>query len=425
MKSMDVLLIGGGGREAALAKKLAESKRINKLYAAPGNRNIAQYGSCFPVAATDLEGIVSLAKTLAVDLVFVAPDDPLAMGLVDRLESLGIAAFGPKAKAAQLEASKSFAKELMRQMRIPTAQSEVFHSYEEAVAYAKTCPLPHVVKADGLALGKGVVICHTREDLLEACEQMMKDAIHGEAGKTLLFETFLVGQEFTLMAFTDGLSYSLMPTAQDHKQAYDNDLGPNTGGMGAISPGIELHPDELRVIEEEIVRPTLEGLRLRGIDYRGVIYFGLMKTADGVKVIEYNARFGDPECQTLMPLLETDLLEIVQAIVNQRLANINISWKKEATACVVLASGGYPGAYEKGYEITGLQDVLYADVYEAGTVAGTNGQVLTAGGRVLAVVASAPTVTEAIEVCYREADKIDFRDKMLRRDIGRRKPILE
>lgn len=417
---MDVLLIGGGGREAALAWKLAQSTRVNKLYCAPGNRGIQKYASCFPIAATDIEGIVALAKSLAVELVFVAPDDPLAMGLVDRLEEVGIRAFGPRAAAAQLEASKSFGKALMKDMRIPTADCRIFSSPDDALAYAEHCPLPHVVKADGLALGKGVLICQTRDEIISATKQIQNDRLFGDAGKTILFEEFLEGPEVTLMAFTDGISYSLMPTVRDHKRALEGDLGPNTGGMGAVVPGADLHPAELREIELKIVKPTLEGLRLRGIDYRGVIYFGLMLTAEGAKVIEYNARFGDPECQALMPLLDTDLAEIVQAILARRLANVEIEWKKDASACVVLASGGYPGSYRKGLEIKGLDKLEGVHLFEAGTKAGENNKVLTNGGRVLSIVASAPDLDEALKLCYLEADKVQFEDKMLRRDIGRR-----
>lgn len=416
---MDILLIGGGGREAAIAWKLSRSSRIGKLYCAPGNHGISKFASCFPVAATDLEGIVNLAKTLAVDLVFVAPDDPLAMGLVDRLEASGIRAFGPRAVGAQLESSKSFAKKLMKEMRIPTAAYEIFSNLDSALAYAQSCPLPQVVKADGLALGKGVVICYTRDELLGAIRDILADRRFGEAGKTILIEEFLVGPELTLLAFTDGLSYRLMPPSRDHKRAFDGDLGPNTGGMGAVVPGADLSPESLRRIEKEIVSPTLEGLRLSGIEYKGILYFGLMLTESGPKVIEYNARFGDPECQAILPLLDTDLLEIVQAILARRLNRMEIKWKKDAAACVVMASGGYPASYEKGYVIHGLDRLETVVCFEAGTKSGPNGTVLTDGGRVLSVVALAPRLEQALDACYREISKIEFKDKMLRYDIGR------
>ncbi len=416
---MDILLIGGGGREAALAWKLAQSPRVNKLYCAPGNHGISQYASCFPIAATDLEGILDLAKTLAVDLVFVGPDDPLAMGLIDRLEADGIRAFGPRANAAQLEASKIFGKSIMKKMRIPTAKYNSFSTYSEALAYAESCTLPQVVKADGLALGKGVVVCHSRKDLIEATGHLMQEKRYGDAGKTILFEEFLEGEEFTLLAFTDGISYSLMPPVRDHKRAYDDDRGPNTGGMGAVVPGIELHPSDLLEIEDKIVKPTLEGLRLEGIDYKGVIYFGLISTVEGVKVIEYNARFGDPECQALMPLLESDLAEIARAILSKRLDKLDIKWKKDASACVVLASGGYPGTYSIGLEIKGLKDIKDVYLFEAGTRSGEQRKVLTGGGRVLSLVACAADLDAAIKLCYQEVDKISFEGMMLRRDIGR------
>lgn len=415
---MDILVIGSGGREAAIVWKLAQSPRVDKLYCAPGNHGISRYARCFPIQATDIEGIIDLAKRLAVDLVFVAPDDPLAMGLVDRLEAHGIDAFGPKRQAAQLEASKSFAKQVMKQMRIPTARCEIFSDIEAAMAYAEVCDLPQVLKADGLALGKGVVICHSRIEILQTVHDMMTEARFGDAGKTILFEEMLVGPELTLLAFTDGKSYSLMPTSRDHKRAYDGDEGPNTGGMGAVVPGAELSVHELQRIEREIVQPTLDGLRLQGIDYKGILYFGLMLTADGPKVIEYNARFGDPECQALLPLLETDLVQIVQAILGERLGQLEINWRKESACALVVASGGYPGDYSKGLVISGLDQLEDVYLFEAGTVAGEGRTVLTNGGRVLALVATAPDLDTAIQSCYREVEKIHFKDHYYRKDIG-------
>lgn len=415
---MDILVIGSGGREAAIIWKLAQSARVDRLYCAPGNHGISRYASCFPVAANDIEGILDLAKRLAVDLVFVAPDDPLAMGLVDRLEDIGIDAFGPKQRAAQLESSKSFAKNLMKQMRIPTAECVVFSDLEAAIDYAETCELPQVLKADGLALGKGVVICHNRVEILQTVHDMMREKRYGEAGQTILFEEFLVGPELTLLAFTDGKSYSLMPTSRDHKRALDGDLGPNTGGMGAVVPGAELSAYELSRIESEIVQPTLDGLRLQGIDYKGIIYFGLMLTADGPKVIEYNARFGDPECQALLPLLETDLVQIIQAINAERLGGLDINWRKDSSCALVLASGGYPGDYTKGYPIRGLKQLKDVYLFEAGTIENEEQQAVTNGGRVLTLVSTAVDLNEAISVCYREAEKISFTGLYYRKDIG-------
>lgn len=415
---MDILVIGSGGREAAIIWKLAQSARVDRLYCAPGNHGISRYASCFPVAANDIEGIIDLAKRLAVDLVFVAPDDPLAMGLVDRLEDIGIDAFGPKQRAAQLESSKSFAKNLMKQMRIPTAECVVFSDLEAAIDYAETCELPQVLKADGLALGKGVVICHNRVEILQTVHDMMREKRYGEAGQTILFEEFLVGPELTLLAFTDGKSYSLMPTSRDHKRALDGDLGPNTGGMGAVVPGAELSAYELSRIESEIIQPTLDGLRLQGIDYKGIIYFGLMLTADGPKVIEYNARFGDPECQALLPLLETDLVQIIQAINAERLGGLDINWRKDSSCALVLASGGYPGDYTKGYPIRGLKQLKDVYLFEAGTIENEEQQAVTNGGRVLTLVSTAVDLNEAISVCYREAEKISFTGLYYRKDIG-------
>ena len=415
---MDILVIGSGGREAAIIWKLAQSARVDRLYCAPGNHGISRYASCFPVAANDIEGILDLAKRLAVDLVFVAPDDPLAMGLVDRLEDIGIDAFGPKQRAAQLESSKSFAKNLMKQMRIPTAECVVFSDLEAAIDYAETCELPQVLKADGLALGKGVVICHNRVEILQTVHDMMREKRYGEAGQTILFEEFLVGPELTLLAFTDGKNYSLMPTSRDHKRALDGDLGPNTGGMGAVVPGAELSAYELSRIESEIVQPTLDGLRLQGIDYKGIIYFGLMLTADGPKVIEYNARFGDPECQALLPLLETDLVQIIQAINAERLGGLDINWRKDSSCALVLASGGYPGDYTKGYPIRGLKQLTDVYLFEAGTIENEEQQAVTNGGRVLTLVSTAVDLNEAISVCYREAEKISYTGLYYRKDIG-------
>lgn len=415
---MDILVIGSGGREAAIVWKLSQSPRVDKLYCAPGNHGISRYAHCFPIQATDIEGIIDLAKRLAVDLVFVAPDDPLAMGLVDRLEANGIDAFGPRRQAAQLEASKSFAKQLMKQMWIPTARSEIFSDTEAAMAYAESCELPQVLKADGLALGKGVVICHSRIEILQTVHDMMTEARFGDAGKTILFEEMLYGPELTLLAFTDGKSYSLMPTSRDHKRAFDGDEGPNTGGMGAVVPGAELSVHEMQRIEAEIVQPTLDGLRLQGIDYKGILYFGLMLTADGPKVIEYNARFGDPECQALLPLLDTDLVQIVQAILAERLNQLEINWRKESSCALVVASGGYPADYNKGLVISGLDQLEDVHLFEAGTVAGEGREVLTNGGRVLALVATAADLDTAINSCYREVEKIHFEDHFYRKDIG-------
>ena len=416
---MDILIVGGGGREHAIAWKLKQSPRVNKLYCAPGNAGIASLAELVPIKASDLPGLVDFAKRKAVDLVFVAPDDPLALGLVDELEQEGIRAFGPRRGAAIIEASKSFAKDLMHRYNIPTAAYRVFQDEQTAVAWLETVELPIVVKADGLALGKGVVIAETREQAVQAVHEMLSGQAFGAAGKTVILESFLTGPELTVLAFTDGWTVKPMVTSRDHKRALDGDQGLNTGGMGAVAPGAELDQSMLDQMQRTIFQPTIDAMRAEGRIFQGVIYFGLMLTAQGPKVIEYNARFGDPEAQAVLPLLETDLLDLVEAILDQKLAELPIQWKQACSCCLVLASGGYPGHYTTGYPIKGL-DGLPDDclAFHAGTRF-QEGQYVTAGGRVLGLTCVRPSLDEAIDAVYAAASHVDFQDMHYRHDIGR------
>ncbi|NLO35923.1 MAG: phosphoribosylamine--glycine ligase [Clostridiaceae bacterium] len=416
---MRILLVGGGGREHAIAWKLKQSARVSQLFCAPGNAGIASLATCIPIKATDLDALVRFASSEAIDLVFVAPDDPLALGLVDRLEAAGIRAFGPRRNAAVLESSKAFAKDLMRRYRIPTAAYQVFDDAGAALAYVDGAELPLVVKADGLALGKGVVIAHDREEARAAVRDMMLNNRFGQAGLKLVIESCLSGPELTLLAFTDGRTILPMVTSRDHKRACDNDQGLNTGGMGAVAPGADLDEPAWRQLRETILQPTVDAMRAEGRPFKGVLYFGLMLTREGPKVIEYNARFGDPEAQVVLPLLETDLLDIVEAILDERLNQLAIRWKAGAACCVVAASGGYPAAYQTGYPIHGL-DQVPSDclVFHAGTRR-EDETILTHGGRVLGVTALGPTVGEAVTRAYEALGAISFQDMHFRRDIGR------
>ena len=417
---MKVLVVGGGGREHAICWKLAQSPKVSELYCAPGNGGIAQVAQCVPIKATDVEGMVAWAKDNAMDFVMVAPDDPLALGMVDALEAAGIPAFGPRANAAILEASKAFSKELMKKYHIPTAQYETFTDMEQALAYIHRQGAPIVVKADGLALGKGVVVASTVEEAEEAVRSMMQDHKFGKSGSTVVIEECMVGPEVTVLAFCDGEHLVPMPSSQDHKRAFDGNQGPNTGGMGAISPSPNYTPEVARRCMEEIFLPTVAALKAEGRPFQGVLYFGLMLTPDGPKVVEYNARFGDPECQAVLSLLETDLLDIFLACRNGTLDRLNIRWKDGAACCLVLASGGYPGSYAKGLPITGLEDAgQQAVVFHAGTKLGDDGTVFTNGGRVLGVTATGPDLNAAIDSAYAAAGHIHFQDMHFRTDIGR------
>ncbi len=415
---MKILVVGSGGREHAICWKLAQSPKVTELYCAPGNGGIAGVAKCVDVKATDVEGMVCWAKDNAVDFVVVAPDDPLAMGMVDALEEAGIPAFGPRKNAAIVEASKAFSKELMKKYHIPTAKYETFTELEAVLDYIDRQGAPIVVKADGLALGKGVTVAATEDEAKLAAAEMMGGRKFGDAGCTLVIEECMTGPEVTVLAFVDGEHISPMPASQDHKRAYTGNKGPNTGGMGAISPPPQYTPEIAKRCMEEIFLPTVAALKAEGRPFKGVLYFGLMLTPDGPKVIEYNARFGDPECQAVLSLLDSDLLDIMLACRAGTLDQLDIRWKQEAACCLVLASGGYPLGYKKGYPISGLEEAeKTAVVFHAGTKL-ENGQYLTNGGRVLGVTATAPTLDEAIERAYAAGSRISFTDMHFRTDIG-------
>ncbi len=421
---MKILMIGSGGREHALIKKLLESPKCEKLYCAPGNGGISRDAELVNIGVMDKDGMVKFALDNEIDLVFVAPDDPLAAGMVDALEAAGIRAFGPNAAAAIIEASKVFSKNMMKKYGIPTAKYEVFDDPEKAIAYVKAeNTTPVVVKADGLALGKGVIIAQTIDDAVSAIKSIMEDKQFGDSGNNIVIEEFLTGPEVSVLAFTDGKCVKPMVSSKDHKRAYDNDEGLNTGGMGTVSPN-PYYTDELA---DECMRtiflPTIEAMNKEGRPFKGCLYFGLMMTPKGPKVIEYNARFGDPEAQVVLPRLKTDLVDICEAVIDGKLSELDIEWYDGAAACVVMASGGYPVAYKKGIEISGLDENGQADgavVYHAGTKY-ENGKFYTSGGRVLGVTAKAPTLDEALEKAYSAVKKISFEGAHCRTDIGRTK----
>ena len=417
---MKVLVVGGGGREHAICWKLAQSPKVTRLYCAPGNGGIAGMAECVPIAATDVEAMVAWAKEQAMDFVVVAPDDPLALGMVDALEAAGIPAFGPRQNAAIIEASKIFSKNLMAKYHIPTAEYRSFTDMGEALDYVAQQGAPIVVKADGLALGKGVIVAQTVEEAQNAVRSMMDGGKFGAAGAKVVIEACMTGPEVTVLAFCDGEHLVCMPSSQDHKRAFDGNRGPNTGGMGAISPSPYYTPEIARQCMEEIFQPTVAALRSEGRPFQGVLYFGLMLTPTGPKVVEYNARFGDPECQAVLSLLEGDLLEIFQACRAGTLDKMDLRWKEGAACCLVLASGGYPGSYEKGLPISGLEAAgKTARVFHAGTRREADGRILTNGGRVLGVTALGQDLESAITGAYAAAGQIHFQNMHFRRDIGR------
>lgn len=415
---MKVLIIGGGGREHTIAWKLNQSPRIKRLYCAPGNGGIASLAECVPISATDLDGIVNFAKENKIDLTVVAPDDPLAMGLVDKLEENGLRAFGPRQSAAEIESSKLFAKKLMKKYGIPTAQYQSFEEFDSAVKYLNQVDYPVVIKADGLALGKGVIIASNRDEAEKAVKDMLLDNRFGEAGKRILIEEFLIGPEVSILAFTDGKTIVPMVSSQDHKRAFDNDEGPNTGGMGAFSPSAHYNPEIAKYVVQNIIEPTLNAMNQEGRLFQGVLYFGLILTDAGPKVLEYNARFGDPEAQVVLPRLETDLLEIMEAVIDQRLDQISITWSDKVAACVVLASGGYPGSYKKGFPIE-IKERSECLIFHAGTKRAKQGLV-TNGGRVLGVTALGSNLKESLEKAYDQVDHIHFEGMHYRKDIGKK-----
>lgn len=418
---MKLLMIGGGGREHALIRKLKESPRVETIYCAPGNGGISRDAQCVAISAMDIGSVVAFSKAHQIDLVFVAPDDPLAAGMVDALEAEGIRAFGPSKAAAEIESSKVFSKNLMKKYGIPTARYEVFDAPEKALAYIlEQNAWPAVIKADGLALGKGVVIAQNEVEARDALHSMMEDKIFGESGNRVVVEEFLTGPEVSVLAFTDGETVKPMISSMDHKRAYDGDKGPNTGGMGTISPNPYYTAEIAERCMEEIFLPTVRAMRQEGRPFKGCLYFGLMLTPDGPKVIEYNSRFGDPETQVVLPRLKTPLIDIVEAVVNGTLAQQGIEWEDNACACVVMASGGYPKSYPKGLEITGLDDngqIPGVTVYHAGT-SYKDEKFFTAGGRVLGVTACGNTLAAALQKAYDGVRRIHFEGAHYRKDIG-------
>ncbi len=413
---MKLLVVGGGGREHAIIKKLKENTAVDVIYALPGNGGMMDDAVCVDIKATDIEGIKAFAVEKQVDYVVVAPDDPLVLGCVDALREAGIPAFGPDKKAAIIEGSKVFSKNLMKKYGIPTAAYEVFDDAEKALEYVKTAPLPTVVKADGLALGKGVVIAMTREEAEEAVISAMKDKKFGASGDQIVIEEFLEGPEVSVLAFTDGKAMVPMVSSMDHKRAHDNDEGLNTGGMGTIAPNPYYTEDIAERCMQEIFLPTMNAMNAESRTFKGCLYFGLMITKDGPKVIEYNCRFGDPETQVVLPLLQSDLLTIMQAVTEERLSEVPVEFSKDAAACVIMASDGYPASYEKGFEIT-IPDAMKAHVYVAGA-SFKDGKLLTNGGRVLGVTAVEKDLRSAIKASYDMVSEIHFDNAYYRHDIG-------
>lgn len=417
---MKVLVVGGGGREHALVWKLKQSPRVKEIFCAPGNAGIAALATCVKISAEDIPGLLAFAKDEGIDLTLVGPEAPLCAGIADRFQEAGLKIFGPSRAAAEIEGSKVVAKDIMAKYGIPTARYAVFTSSEDAAQYINQIGAPCVVKADGLAAGKGVIVAMDKETALDAVRSIMVDRDFGEAGKLVVVEECLVGEEVSILAFTDGVNVVPMVSSQDHKRVFDNDQGPNTGGMGAYAPAPVYTPALHRQVMDEIIVPMISALDAEGRAYSGVIYAGLMITGTGPKVLEFNARFGDPETQPVLSLLETDLIEIIDAILEKRLDSIDIKWKKQSSVCVVLASGGYPGSYEKGKVIKGLDQVSPETmVFHAGT-AKKDGEIVTAGGRVLGVTAVGPDILAAIKSAYETVEKISFDGMQYRKDIGRR-----
>ena len=415
---MKLLVVGGGGREHAIIRSLKKNPAVETIYALPGNGGIAADAVCVPIAATDLDKIVAFAVENAVDYAVVAPDDPLVLGCVDRLNEIGIPCFGPKANAAIIEGSKAFSKDLMKKYGIPTAAYEIFTDMEKALAYVESCPIPTVIKADGLALGKGVIIAQTREEAKEAVVDMMANAKFGASGSTVVIEEFLTGPEVSVLAFTDGESVVPMVSSMDHKRAGDNDTGLNTGGMGTIAPNPYYTDAVSWVCMEKIFLPTIRAMKAEGRTFKGCLYFGLMITPNGPKVIEYNCRFGDPETQVVLPLLESDLLTVMQATTNGTLAETEVKFSNQHACCVITASAGYPESYKKGFEITMTPEAA-EHTYVAG--AKLEGEkLLTSGGRVVGTTAVADSLEEAVKEAYRLADGVRFENAYRRSDIGQK-----
>ena len=415
---MNLLVVGGGGREHAIIRSLKKNPQVQTIYALPGNGGIAADAECYPISATDIDGIVAFAKEHAIDYAVVAPDDPLVLGCVDRLNEIGIPCFGPKANAAIIEGSKAFSKDLMKKYAIPTASYEIFTDLDKALAYLETAEIPTVIKADGLALGKGVIIAQTREEAKEAVTDMMANAKFGKSGSTVVIEEFLTGPEVSVLAFTDGKTVKPMVSSMDHKRAFDNDEGLNTGGMGTIAPNPYYTADIAAQCMEQIFLPTINAMNAEGRTFKGCLYFGLMLTPKGPKVIEYNCRFGDPETQVVLPLLESDLLTVMQATTNGTLAETEVKFADKHACCVVTASAGYPESYEKGFEITFTVEAA-AHTFVAGAKL-ADGKLLTSGGRVTGTTAVADTLEDAVKEAYRIVEGVQFHKAFRRSDIGRK-----
>ncbi|MCR4895576.1 MAG: phosphoribosylamine--glycine ligase [Lachnospiraceae bacterium] len=420
---MKILIVGGGGREHAIAARVAESPRTEKLYCAPGNAGIASVAECVPIGAMEFDALVAFAKEKEIDLVIVGMDDPLVGGLVDRMEEAGIRTFGPRANAAIIEGSKAFSKDLMKKYKIPTAAYENFTDPDAARDYLKTqAKFPIVLKADGLALGKGVLICNTLEEALEGVDTIMTDRKFGEAGKCMVIEEFLTGREVSVLSFVDGKTIKIMSSAQDHKRAYDGDQGPNTGGMGNFSPSPFYTKEVDDFCQKYIYQPTVDAMAAEGRPFKGVIFFGLMLTPDGPRVLEYNARFGDPEAQVVLPRLQNDIVDVMEACIDGKLDEIDLKFADNAAVCVVLASDGYPVSYQKGFPIEGFEafegkkDVF---CFHAGTKFDEQGRIVTNGGRVLGITALGDTLKDARAAAYAATEWIRFENKYMRHDIGK------
>lgn len=419
---MKVLVVGGGGREHALIRKIKESSKVDEIFCTPGNGGISYDAKCFDVSATDIDGVVDLAKKLSVDLVVVAPDDPLVAGMVDALNDAGFKTFGPRANAAIIEGSKVFSKELMQKYNIPTAEYKVFDNANDAIEYIKEKnEFPTVIKADGLALGKGVIIPENLDDAVAGVKEIMEDKIFGASGNNIVVEEFLTGPEVSVLAFTDGKCVKPMVSSMDHKRALDGDKGLNTGGMGTVSPNPYYTEEVAAECMDKIFMPTINAMNQEGRTFKGCLYFGLMITPKGPKVIEYNCRFGDPETQVVLPRLKTDIIDIFEAINNETLSELDIEWNEKACACVIMASGGYPKSYKKGVEITGLTlgQLDGVTVYHAGTKI-ENNKLVTSGGRVLGVTALGDSLADALKKSYEAVENIHFDNAHYRKDIGKR-----
>ena len=419
---MKVLVIGGGGREHAICWKLSKSPKVDELYCAPGNAGIAEVAKCVDIGVMDFEKMADFAKKEAFDLVVVGPDDPLAGGIVDVLEEKGLRVFGPRKNAAILEGSKAFSKDLMKKYGIPTAAYETFDTPEAALNYLETAPVPIVLKADGLALGKGVLICNTREEAKEGVKTLMLDKQFGHAGDRIVVEQFMTGREVSVLSFVDGKTIKIMTSAQDHKRAKDGDQGLNTGGMGTFSPSPFYTPEVDEFCKKHIYQATVDAMKAEGREFKGIIFFGLMLTADGPKVLEYNARFGDPETQVVLPRMKNDIVDVFEACVDGTLDQIDLQFEDNAAVCVVLASDGYPEHYEKGKKITGLENFKDKDgyyVFHAGSKFDAEGNILTNGGRVLGVTATGKDLKEARANAYKATEWVNFENKYMRHDIGK------